>query len=124
MGEIQGEICRILLVDDHKLLMEGVRSLLAPYGHLRVVGMLGLALPTNIIQTCLGATILGIAVLLLLSKNSVRPVVTTQDAVGMFITYGIVRRLGGEITVDSTEGQGSTISITLPLTPPDVAMEV
>ena len=33
------EICRILLVDDHKLLMEGVRSLLAPYAHLRVVGM-------------------------------------------------------------------------------------
>ena len=39
MGDIPGEICRILLVDDHKLLMEGVRSLLAPYGHLRVVGM-------------------------------------------------------------------------------------
>lgn len=49
-----------------------------------IVGaMLGLALPTNVIQTCLGATILGIAVLLLLSKNSVRPVVTTQDAVGL-----------------------------------------
>ena len=49
-----------------------------------IVGaMLGLALPTNIIQTCLGATILGIAVLLLLSKNSVRPVVTKQDAIGL-----------------------------------------
>ena len=49
-----------------------------------IVGaMLGLALPTHIIQMCLGATILGIAVLLLLSKNSVRPVVTKQDAVGM-----------------------------------------
>ena len=49
-----------------------------------IVGaMLGLALPTHIIQTCLGATILGIAVLLLLSKNSVRPVVNTQDAIGM-----------------------------------------
>lgn len=33
------EICRILLVDDHKLLMEGIRSLLAPYPHLRVAGM-------------------------------------------------------------------------------------
>ncbi|MBQ3060045.1 MAG: response regulator transcription factor [Desulfovibrio sp.] len=33
------DICRILLVDDHKLLMEGVRSLLAPYAHLRVTGM-------------------------------------------------------------------------------------
>ena len=49
-----------------------------------IVGaMLGLALPTNVIQTCLGATILAIAVLLLLSKNSVRPVVTKQDAVGL-----------------------------------------
>lgn len=49
-----------------------------------IVGaMLGLALPTNVVQTCLGATILGIAVLLLMSKNSVRPVVTKQDAVGL-----------------------------------------
>jgi uncharacterized membrane protein YfcA len=49
-----------------------------------IVGaMLGLALPTNVIQTCLGATILAIAVLLLLSKNSVRPVVNKQDAISM-----------------------------------------
>lgn len=49
-----------------------------------IVGaMLGLALPVTIVQTCLGLTILGIAVLLLLSKNSVRPVVTKQDALGM-----------------------------------------
>ncbi|SDF25328.1 hypothetical protein SAMN05192586_10343 [Desulfovibrio legallii] len=49
-----------------------------------IVGaMLGLALPTDVVQTCLGVTILGIAVLLLLSKNSVRPVVTKQDAVGL-----------------------------------------
>lgn len=39
MTENQDDPCRILLVDDHKLLMEGVRSLLAPYQHLRVVGM-------------------------------------------------------------------------------------
>ncbi len=45
--------------------------------------MLGLALPTNIVQTCLGVTILGIAILLLLSKNSVRPVVTKQDALSV-----------------------------------------
>ena len=38
-AEIRDEQCRILLVDDHKLLMEGVRSLLTPYAHLRVVGM-------------------------------------------------------------------------------------
>ena len=30
------DVCRILLVDDHKLLMEGIRSLLAPHSHLRV----------------------------------------------------------------------------------------
>ncbi|GKG92079.1 sulfite exporter TauE/SafE family protein [uncultured Desulfovibrio sp.] len=49
-----------------------------------IVGaMLGLALPTDVVQTCLGAVILGIAVLLLVSKNSVRPVVTKQDAVGL-----------------------------------------
>ncbi len=45
--------------------------------------IIGLALPTTIVQTCLGCTILGIACLLLFSKNSVRPVVTKQDAIGM-----------------------------------------
>lgn len=40
MGETFGrDVCRVLLVDDHKLLMEGVRSLLAPHAHLRVAGM-------------------------------------------------------------------------------------
>lgn len=49
-----------------------------------IVGaMIGLALPTDVVQTCLGGTILGIAVLLLVSKNSVRPVVHKQDAIGM-----------------------------------------
>ena len=43
---------------------------------------------------------------------------------GMFITYGIVRRLGGEIVVESEEGRGSVIRITLPLTPPEGAVEV
>ncbi len=45
--------------------------------------VIGLALPTTVVQTCLGCTILGIACLLLFSKNSVRPVVTKQDAIGM-----------------------------------------
>lgn len=49
-----------------------------------IVGaMLGLALPTNIVQTFLGVTILFIAGLLLLSKNSVRPEVKSQDAIGL-----------------------------------------
>lgn len=48
--------------------------------------MLGLYLSRlnpNLIQSCLGATIVGIAVLLLLSKNTEKPVVTRQDAVGL-----------------------------------------
>ena len=43
---------------------------------------------------------------------------------GMFITYGIVRRLGGDIHVESEEGKGSTVRVTLPLTPPEGAGEV
>ena len=43
---------------------------------------------------------------------------------GMFITYGIVRRLGGDIVVESEEGRGSLVRITLPLTPPEGAVEV
>ena len=37
----------------------------------------------NIIQVCLGVTITGIAVLLLLAKDTVSPVVSKQDAIGM-----------------------------------------
>lgn len=37
----------------------------------------------NLIQACLGATIVGIAFLLLFSKNTIKPVVTKQDAVGL-----------------------------------------
>ena len=49
-----------------------------------IVGaFLGLALPGHIVQMCLGGTIMGIAILLLLSKNTARPVVTKQDALGM-----------------------------------------
>jgi len=38
---------------------------------------------------------------------------------GMFITYAIMRRLGGDIVVQSQEELGTTVHITLPLTPPD-----
>jgi uncharacterized membrane protein YfcA len=37
----------------------------------------------NIIQACLGATIVGIALLLLFSKNTEKPVVSKQDAIGL-----------------------------------------
>jgi uncharacterized protein len=48
--------------------------------------MLGLYLSRlnpNLIQTCLGGTIVGIALLLLFSKNTEKPVVTKQDAIGL-----------------------------------------
>lgn len=52
-----------------------------------IVGaMLGIYLSSvdpNLLQTALGATIMGIAVLLLVSKNTERPVVTKQDAIGL-----------------------------------------
>ncbi|UCG14987.1 MAG: sulfite exporter TauE/SafE family protein, partial [Deltaproteobacteria bacterium] len=44
--------------------------------------LLGLALPTNIIQIALGATIIFIALLLTFSKNVERPVVEKQDGIG------------------------------------------
>ncbi len=43
---------------------------------------LGLALPTNIVQICLGCTIILIALLLTFSKNVERPEVKEQDFIG------------------------------------------
>ncbi len=49
-----------------------------------IVGaFMGLALPTNVVQLCLGGTIMFIAILLLTSKNVVRPHVEKQDAIGL-----------------------------------------
>jgi hypothetical protein len=48
-----------------------------------VIGLRLSALNPNIIQACLGGTIVGIAALLIFSKNSEKPVVTKQDAIGM-----------------------------------------
>jgi uncharacterized membrane protein YfcA len=53
--------------------------------------MLGLylsALNPDIIQVCLGITIVGIATLLLFSKNTEKPVVTKQDAIGLALGLG------------------------------------
>jgi uncharacterized membrane protein YfcA len=44
---------------------------------------LGLALPANVVQICLGATIVFIAGLLLFSKNVDRPEISRQDALGL-----------------------------------------
>ena len=48
-----------------------------------IVGaLLGLALPTNVIQIALGGTIIFIAILLATSKNVEKPVVEKQDGLG------------------------------------------
>nr|WP_237559928.1 sulfite exporter TauE/SafE family protein [Desulfohalovibrio reitneri] len=48
-----------------------------------ILGLYLSSLDPAIVQVCLGATIVGIAALLLFSKNSAQPVVTKQDAVGL-----------------------------------------
>lgn len=56
-----------------------------------IVGaMMGLALPTNIVQTALGATILGIVVIMLTAKKSDYPDVKEPDALSSALKiYGI-----------------------------------
>lgn len=53
-----------------------------------LIGLRLSALDPNIVQVCLGATIIGIATLLLLSKNTSVPVVKKQDAVGVALGIG------------------------------------
>lgn len=65
-----------------------------------IVGaMIGLALPTNIVQICLGATILGICVLMLTAKKSVVPDVPQADKLSsMLHIYGVYQEAStGEI---------------------------
>jgi len=51
-------------------------------------------------------------------KHMFEPFFTTKKdkgtGLGMSITYGIVKRLGGEIQVRSRQGEGTTITILLP----------
>jgi uncharacterized membrane protein YfcA len=56
-----------------------------------IVGaMIGLALPTHIVQICLGGTILGICVLMLVAKKSAFPDVPRPDAVSSVLKiYGV-----------------------------------
>ena len=52
--------------------------------------MIGLALPTNIVQTALGATILGIVVIMLMAKKSEFPEVKKPDALSTALgIYGV-----------------------------------
>ncbi|MBT3221750.1 MAG: HAMP domain-containing histidine kinase, partial [Proteobacteria bacterium] len=50
------------------------------------------------------------------------PFFTTKEiggtGLGLSITYGIVQKLGGQIDVKSTPGEGSCFTVTLPLTHP------
>jgi hypothetical protein len=62
-----------------------------------IVGaILGLALPTNVIQTALGATILGIVVLMLIAKKSAMPEVERSDNLAVSL------RIFGVYTEEST----------------------
>lgn len=57
-----------------------------------VLGLYLSRLNPNIIQACLGATIVGIALLLLFSKNTDKPVVKKQDAIGLALGIAGVYR--------------------------------
>ncbi|MBV5303601.1 MAG: sulfite exporter TauE/SafE family protein [Chlorobium sp.] len=52
--------------------------------------MVGLAMPENVVQLSLGATILGISVIMLLSKNSAYPEISEPDTLSKILhIYGI-----------------------------------
>ena len=74
-----------------------------------IVGaMIGLALPTNVVQICLGATILGICILMLTAKKSELPDVPKADNLSTALRiYGVYRE-------DST---GETINWKIHRTP-------
>lgn len=52
-------------------------------------------------------------------RRALEPFFTTKGVrstgLGLSMNYGIVQRLGGELTIDSVEGRGTTITFTLPV---------
>ncbi len=67
-----------------------------------VVGaMMGLALPTNVVQTALGATILGIVVLMWMAKKSEYPEVPSADPLSSALRInGIYHDIGSNKKID------------------------
>lgn len=52
-------------------------------------------------------------------KSVFNPFYTTKPmgqgtGLGLFVSYGIIQRMNGCINIESTEGRGTTVSITLP----------
>lgn len=81
-----------------------------------IVGaLIGLALPTNIVQIALGATILGICVLMLVAKKSEIPDVPKSDGLSSALRiYGVYQE----------ESTGETINWKIHRTPAGLAMFV
>ena len=81
-----------------------------------IVGaMVGLALPTNVVQICLGGTILGICVLMLTAKKSTVPDVLKADKLSSILKiYGVYRE----------ESTGETINWKVHRTPIGLALFV
>ncbi len=81
-----------------------------------IVGaMVGLALPTNVVQICLGVTILGICILMLTAKKSTVPDVPKADKLSSILKiYGVYRE----------ESTGETINWKVHRTPIGLALFV
>ncbi|MBW1955182.1 MAG: sulfite exporter TauE/SafE family protein [Deltaproteobacteria bacterium] len=63
--------------------------------------MIGLALPTNIVQICLGATIIGICILMLTAKKSEIPDVPEADRLSSALAiYGVYHEASSGKTID------------------------
>lgn len=63
--------------------------------------MIGLALPTNVVQICLGATILGICVLMLTAKKSEIPEVPEADRLSQVLQiYGVYYEASTKTTIN------------------------